>query len=79
MISFLIALFSTGWLLPMWLAGKSLLHWINYDEVGFSKGEIPTESFPYVGFSYDLFTLGCTWLGLVIFFWAWRFSRSSVE
>jgi hypothetical protein len=73
-IRLLLALFSAGWILPMWLAVFEWLKYWNREFLPESRGNPPLDSFPHAIFATDLFTVACIWLALVIFYWAWRLS-----
>jgi hypothetical protein len=75
----LIGAFSTGWLLPMWLSAQSMFTFFDAEVWPRLRGQSPGNSFPFVQFSYQAFTVGIVWLAAVVFFWAWRLSslRSS--
>jgi hypothetical protein len=69
-----IALFSAGWLLPMWIAVREWLNYWNRELVPESHGEVPLDSFPHATLATNVFTFACIWLALAIFYWAWRLS-----
>lgn len=69
---FLIAAFSTGWLLPIWLSAQSLFTFLEAEAWPRMQGKSPVNSFPFTHFSLQTFTAGTVWLAAVIFFWAWR-------
>ena len=75
MVRFLIAVFSAGWLLPMWMSARSLFTWLGEDAPLLFRNEVPRNSFPFKEFSLQAFTVGCIWLAAVILFWSWRLTR----
>ncbi len=70
----IIATFSTGWLLPMWLSGLSVFTFLDAEVWPRLRGETPGNSFPFLDFGLQAFTVGVLWLAAVLFFWAWRSS-----
>jgi hypothetical protein len=76
---FITAFFSTGWLLPFWLSGRLLFDYLWAEVSPRLHGESPVNSFPYEWYSLQAFTVGCVWLGAVVFFWAWRLSSQRSE
>ena len=70
----LIAAFSTGWLLPMWVAGSTVLDFLNVEARPLLRGEQPVNSFPFILFASQTFAIGSAWLAAVIAWWAWRFA-----
>jgi hypothetical protein len=71
-IRFLIAAFSAGWLLPIWLSADCFLSFVNAEIWPRLNGEHPINSFTYIRFVTQAFTVGIIWLAAVVFFWAWR-------
>jgi hypothetical protein len=68
----LIAAFSTGWLLPMWVAGSTFLNFIQVEAWPAWRGEHPVNSFPFIRFTSQSFAFACAWLAVVVAWWAWR-------
>ena len=68
----LIATFTTGWLLPMWLSAHVMFDYLDAEVLPRLHGQHPNNSFPFVHFSEQCFTVGCVWLAAVVFFWAYR-------
>jgi hypothetical protein len=75
----LIAAFSTGWLLPMWISAQSLYTFLDAEVWPRLRGQEPLNSFPFVHFSLQAFTVAVVWLAAVVFFWAWRLSGVKKE
>jgi hypothetical protein len=75
MLRILIAMFSAGWLLPLWLSANSMFTFFNVELWPRLRGENPLNSFPFVHFSERAFTVSCVWLAAVIVFWTWRLGR----
>ena len=71
-----IAMFSTGWLLPMWLSGQSVFAFVDAEVWPRLLGQTPANSFPFLDFGLKAFTLAMLWLATVVFFWAWRLGGS---
>ena len=69
-----IAIFSTGWLLPIWLSGQSVFTFLEAEVWPRLRGQTPVNSFPFLHFGLQAFTVGMLWLAAVVFFWAWRLS-----
>jgi hypothetical protein len=68
----LIAILSAGWLLPFWVSASTMFQFLNAEVVPRLAGQQPINSFPFVQFSLQAFSIACVWLALVIVFWAWR-------
>lgn len=72
----LIAIFSAGWLLPLWLSVDTMFDYLRAEVVPRLFGQNPINSFPFVHFSQQSFTVACIWLAAAVFFWAWRLAES---
>ena len=72
----LIAIFSAGWLLPLWLSVATMFDYLRAEVVPRLFGQNPVNSFPFVQFSQLFFTVACIWLAAAVFFWAWRLAES---
>ena len=70
----LITLFSAGWLIPFWISAHSMFAFLNAELWPRLRGEHPLNSFPFIQFSEQAFTIALVWLAAVIAFWAWRLS-----
>lgn len=68
----LIVAFSSGWLLPMWVAGNTFLHFVEVEIWPALRGEQPGNSFPFIHFASQSFAFACAWLAVVVAWWAWR-------
>jgi hypothetical protein len=69
----LIVAFSAGWLLPLWVSATALFQFMSTEVwPRMAAGGSPLNSFPFLQFSSQAFTLACIWLACVIGFWAWR-------
>jgi hypothetical protein len=73
----LIAVFSAGWLLPLWVSASVMFQFLSAEVLPRLAGQQPVNSFSFVQFSAQAFTAACVWLGAVIIFWAWRASAAS--
>ena len=73
----LIALFSTGWLAPLWISADSMFAFFNGELWPRLRGEHPLNSFPFIQFSERASTIAFVWLAAVIAFWAWRSSEDN--
>jgi hypothetical protein len=76
---FLIAAFSTGWLLPIWFSVECLFTYIDTELWPALRGQPPVNSFPFLHYSFLVFTVGCIWLAAVVFFWAWKLAGKRTE
>jgi hypothetical protein len=72
-----IAIFSAGWLLPLWVSASVMFQFLSAEVLPRLAGQQPVNSFPFVQFSAQAFTGACIWLGVVIIFWAWRAAAAS--
>ena len=68
----LIAAFTIGWLLPMWAAGSTVLEFLEVEAWPLWRGDRPANSFPFLRFASQAFTIGAVWLAAVMAWWAWR-------
>ena len=68
----LIAAFSTGWLLPIWISTWMLFGFLEAEVWPHLQGKHPVNCCPYVQCSCQAFAMSLLWLAAVIFFWAWR-------
>lgn len=75
-LSVLVALFSAGWLFPMWLGVSTYLDFWEVEAWPLLDGDHPGNSFPFLSFARDCFAWGFSWLALALLFWAYiAFSR----
>jgi hypothetical protein len=72
MVRALIVIFSAGWLIPLWVSANAMYSFFDLELWPRLRGVVPLNSFPFVRFSEQAFTMACIWLGLVIVFWSWR-------
>jgi len=73
----LICLFSAGWLIPLWLGVSTYLGFWQSEVLPILLGNPQMNSFPFIQFSKDCFTVSSVWLGLAIIFWSWKLSKTS--
>ena len=74
----LIGLFSAGWIFPMGLAVHTYLDFMRVEVGPRLVGEQPVNSFPFLHFCQQTFTIGWVWLAAVILFWTWRVSKKTL-
>lgn len=72
-------LFSVGWLVPVWMSFSSLLSFLGSELYPLLQGKKPLNSFPFLDFSFQAFTVGCLWLAAVLIFWIVRFERARMR
>ncbi len=58
----------------MWLSAQSIFTFLNAEVWPLLRGENPANSFPFVQFAFQAFTIGTIWLAAVVLYWTWRFS-----
>lgn len=70
-----VGLFSAAWLLPLGLGVNAYLRFVQAELLPLLTGHhYPQNSFPFLAFSRECFTVAFIWLGLVIMAWAyWGF------
>jgi len=68
--TFLIALFSAGWLLPVCLSVSAFRNYLEFTLIPQITGHGFLPSFPYLEASFVLFLTAACWLAVVIFGWA---------
>lgn len=56
----------------MWLSGQSVFTFLNAEVWPRLRDQDPANSFPYLDFGLQAFTVGILWLAVVIVFWTWR-------
>jgi hypothetical protein len=69
-------LFSIGWLVPIWISVNSLFSFLGSEIYPLLQGKHPLNSFPFLDFSFQAFTIGCVWLSAVLIYWIVRLERS---
>jgi hypothetical protein len=62
----------TGWIVPFWLSGSTLLDYIRVELGPSLDGAHPLNSFPFVDFAGRCFTAGCIWLAIAVGYRALR-------
>jgi hypothetical protein len=68
----LVALFSAGWLIPLWVSVRTYLDFMQFEIRPAVLGHPEMNSFPFLNTSKNTFTIACVWLGMVILFWSHR-------
>jgi len=69
--------FSTGWIAPLWLSGRSFHQYLTLEMLPRLEGRQPLNSFPFAQFSLEAFTFALVWLAIVVFCWSWRASANN--
>lgn len=69
-------LFSIGWLVPIWISVNSLFSFLGFEIYPLLQGKHPLNSFPFLDFSFQAFTIGCLWFSAVLIYWIVRLERS---
>jgi hypothetical protein len=59
----------------MWLSAYTYLGFMQDEVWPRLAGQHPENSFPFLQFCQQIFTIGCIWLAVVILFWTWRLSE----
>ena len=70
-LAILVAIFSAGWLFPLWLGVETYLSFWRVEGWPRLLGENPGNSFTFFPFASSCFQLAFLWLGLVVTFWAY--------
>jgi hypothetical protein len=70
-----IAIFSAGWLFPLWLSATSMYRFFSVELLPRLDGKHPLNSFPPLQFSEEALVVALLWLAAVIMFWSWRFTE----
>ncbi|HZV37796.1 MAG TPA: hypothetical protein VFF96_03500 [Pseudoxanthomonas sp.] len=65
-----VAVFSAGWLVPLWFAAGAYSSFWQHEVWPALLGQHPLTSFPNLPFSVLLFRVAVVWLGFVILFWS---------
>ncbi len=73
MIRAIIAMFSLGWILPLWLSASFLKGWMHGELLPWLQGELPQAN-SHVALAESRLALGlaCLWLFTVVIYWTWR-------
>jgi hypothetical protein len=56
----------TGWIVPFWLSGSTLLDYVRVEIAPRLAGAHPLNSFPFVDFAGRCFSAGCLWLAIAM-------------
>jgi hypothetical protein len=67
----LLALLSTGWLVPMWMGVRTLLDFVELELWPLLLEQPELNSFPFIPFAGDCFAIAFLWLGVVVAGWSW--------
>jgi len=70
-IRFLVAIFSAGWLIPLWLAVHTYLSFWQAEAWPLLLGQHPMNSFPFIHFADQYFSITFVWLAVVVFGWSY--------
>lgn len=71
-------LFSVGWIVPIWASVNTLFSFLGSEIYPLLLGKKPLNSFPFLDYSFQAFTIGCLWLSAVLIFWIVRFERAKM-
>lgn len=74
LLRLVIAIFSAGWLVPLWMGIYLYLDFMNAEVWPRLAGRDPGNSFPYLRIASPCFTVAFIWLGIVVLLWAYRAS-----
>jgi hypothetical protein len=74
MLRAFIAIFSAGWLFPLWVSANSIYTFFSAEVLPRLRGEHPLNSFPFLQFSQEALIVALIWLAAVITFWSWRWT-----
>ncbi|ROU06469.1 hypothetical protein [Lysobacter enzymogenes] len=69
--SALVAVFSAGWLLPIWLGVATYLDFWRAEVLPRMDGTLIGNSFPFLDFSKQCIGWGLAWLAAALAFWAY--------
>lgn len=61
---------SVGWILPQYLGCDTVLTFVNSELYPRILGHSPLNSFPFIQFSKQMFTLSLAWLSVALVFWS---------
>jgi hypothetical protein len=67
----LLALLSTGWLVPMWMGVRTLLDFVELELWPLLLEQPELNSFPFIPFAGDCFAIAFLWLAVVVAGWSW--------
>ena len=65
------ALFSAGWLVPLWLGVDAYLSFQRAEVWPLLMGGHPMNSFPFLHFASNCFLVSFAWLGIALAFWSY--------
>lgn len=68
---FLVALLSAGWLFPLWLAVHAYSSFWQAEAWPLLQGGHPMNSFPFIHFAEQCFSIACVWLATVVSAWSY--------
>lgn len=69
--AFAVALFSAGWLLPLFWSARSFLDYLNLIYLPTLQGQVPLTSAPLDRMALASLQVACLWLFAAIAFWAY--------
>lgn len=67
-----IAVFSAGWLFPLWLSLRAMIGFVSVELLPAIRGVPRQNSFGYLEATGETFAIVSIWLALVIVYWSWR-------
>lgn len=70
-LSFIVALLSAGWLLPMYWGVVIYIDFWQLEGLPTLAGRETGNSFPFLSFARDCFFWAFVWLAVVVVFWAY--------
>ena len=70
-IGFLVAIASTGWLVPLWLAVHAYLSFWQAEAWPLLQGQHPMNSFPFIRFAEQCLGMTFVWLAVVVSCWSY--------
>ena len=72
LLAALTAVFSAGWLIPLWWGVYCYLTFWEAEGWPLLAGQRPMNSFPFIDASIEAFSVAFGWLGAVILFWSYK-------
>lgn len=70
-LGFLVAILSAGWLVPLWLAVDACFSFWQAEAWPLLQGLHPMNSFPFIHFARQCFTIAVVWLVIVVSIWSY--------
>ena len=70
-IGLIVAVFSAGWIAPLWLGIDTYLTFWEIEAWPLIAGKQPGNSFQFISFARDCFTWSLVWLAAVVVFWSY--------